>query len=57
MPSLWVVGLSLRVHVPDHDHRSFPAGAWVMVKVKSLSSVRLFVTPWTVACQAPRSKK
>ena len=25
------------------------------VKVKSLSRVRLFVTPWTVACQAPPS--
>ena len=25
------------------------------VKVKSLSHVRLSVTPWTVACQAPRS--
>ena len=23
------------------------------VKVKSLSRVRLFATPWTVACQAP----
>ena len=27
----------------------------VKVKVKSLSHVRLFVTPWTVACQAPLS--
>ena len=27
------------------------------VKVKSLSRVRLFVTPWTVACQAPRSMR
>ena len=25
------------------------------MKVKSLSSVRLFVTPWTVAYQAPQS--
>ena len=25
------------------------------VKVKLLSHVRLFVTPWTVACQAPLS--
>ena len=25
------------------------------VKVKSLSRVRLFVTPWTIACQAPPS--
>ena len=27
----------------------------VKVKVKSLSRVRLFVTPWTVACQDPPS--
>ena len=27
----------------------------VKVKVKSLSHVRLFVTPWTVAHQAPQS--
>ena len=27
----------------------------VKVKVKSLSSVRLFATPWTVACQGPLS--
>ena len=27
----------------------------VKVKVKSLSCVRLFVTPWTVTCQAPLS--
>ena len=27
----------------------------IIVKVKSLSHVRLFVTPWTVACQAPLS--
>ena len=27
----------------------------VMCVCKSLSSVRLFVTPWTVACQAPLS--
>ena len=26
-----------------------------MVKVKSLSRVRLFVTPWTLACQASLS--
>ena len=28
---------------------------FISVKVKSLSCVRLFVTPWTVACQAPLS--
>ena len=27
----------------------------VKVKVKSLSHVRLFATPWTAACQAPLS--
>ena len=27
----------------------------VKVKVKSLSHVQLFATPWTVACQAPLS--
>ena len=27
----------------------------VKVKVKSLSRVQLFVTPWTTACQAPLS--
>ena len=28
---------------------------WVKVKVKSPSCVWLFVTPWTIACQAPLS--
>ena len=28
---------------------------WKKVKVKSLSQVQLFATPWTVACQAPPS--
>ena len=27
----------------------------LVLKVKSLSRVRLFATPWTVACQAPSS--
>ena len=27
----------------------------IVVAVESLSHVQLFVTPWTVACQAPRS--
>ena len=31
------------------------ACAYVCVKVKSLSRVRLFVTPWTVAYQGPLS--
>ena len=31
------------------------SNAWVKVKVKSLSRVRLSVTPWTVAHQAPPS--
>ena len=30
-------------------------GYYMKVKVKSLSHVRLFATPWTVACQAPLS--
>ena len=29
----------------------------VKVKVKSLSHVQLFATPWTVACQAPLSMR
>ena len=33
----------------------FHASKLVKVKVKSLSRVRLFVTPWTVAHQAPPS--
>ena len=32
-----------------------PDMSLVKVKVKSLSSVQLFVTPWTVAYQAPPS--
>ena len=32
-----------------------PALSLLKVKVKSLSHVRLFVTPWTAAHQAPRS--
>ena len=38
--------------------RGFPSGSVVKkvkVKVKSLSRVRLFATPWTVAYQAPPS--
>ena len=50
-----------------HSHRqsgnfTFPPAIWegssfstVKVKVKSLSRVRLFATPWTVAYQAPPS--
>ena len=30
-------------------------GYFQKVKMKSLSRVRLFVTPWTAACQAPPS--
>ena len=35
----------------------FPGSTLVVkkVKVKSLSRVQLFATPWTVACQAPLS--
>ena len=31
------------------------ADVWCIVKVKSLSRVRLFATAWTVAHQAPQS--
>ena len=33
-----------------------PVWNWVKVKVKSLSHVRLFATPWTVAHQSPWSE-
>ena len=46
--------------LPDTMRMTAPkaqgTGSWedkMKVKVKSLSRVRLFVTPWTVACQAP----
>ena len=42
-----------------HSHSNFPKGMRqilkVKVKVKSLSPVGLFVTPWTAAYQAPLS--
>ena len=38
--------------LPKHTHALVIAGN-VNVNVKSLSRVRLFVTPWTVADQAP----
>ena len=34
---------------------SYEAKFYVLCEVKSLSCVRLFVTPWTVAYQAPQS--
>ena len=34
---------------------SYEAKFYVLCEVKSLSRVRLFVTPWTVAYQAPQS--
>ena len=37
------------------NHLSSHLSSCVKVKVKSLSHVRLFVTPWTVAYQAPLS--
>ena len=42
---------------PPGKPKSFAKYLWrkVKVKVKSLSRVRLFVTPWTVAYQAPLS--
>ena len=38
-------------------HPYIPAPLWLKVKVKSLSHVRLFATPWTVAYQAPLSMR
>ena len=36
------------------NHNQFKLKVWgLKVKVKSLSHVRLFATPWTVAYQAP----
>ena len=34
-----------------------PFDTFIYVKVKSLSGVRLFATPWTIAYQAPPSTK
>ena len=53
----------LRVAISSHSHQHlllsvlwlYLSGCKVKVKVKSLSCVRLFVTPWTVAHQAPPS--
>ena len=41
----------------DHNKLSQHPSPWkkVALKVKSLSHVQLFVTPWTVAYQAPLS--
>ena len=40
---------------PLSDFNSFDSEISINVKVKSLSRVRLFATPWTVAYQAPQS--
>ena len=57
----WFLGLSVRGFLPDISMRMFTERAWewfymklyfkskVKSKVKSLSSVRLLETPWTVA--------
>ena len=37
------------------DKNKYMPYGFISVKVKSLSRVRLFATPWTVACQAPLS--
>ena len=42
------------IYLPWSDGTWFHDAEW-KVKVKSLSHVRLFTTPWTVACQAPPS--
>ena len=36
-----------------HDWSDLAAAAEAITKVKSLSRVRLFAIPWTVACQTP----
>ena len=35
--------------------KAYISSSWVVVKVKSLSHVRLFAIPWTVVNQAPQS--
>ena len=50
--SIWIYGVSINpVPLFSMDRSSFPK----KVKVKSLSRLRLFVTPWTLAYQAPPS--
>ena len=46
---LWVIGLRAEKTWKQNENST------IVVKVKSLSHVRLFVTPWTVAYQAPPS--
>ena len=54
-----LAGQWLRLHAPNAgDTGSIPglgAKSSHASQVKSLSRVRLFATPWTVACQAPLS--
>ena len=40
---------------PDTTGCSSLISCWAPEKCQSLSHVHLFVTPWTVACQAPLS--
>ena len=40
---------------PLSDFNSFDSEISINVKVKLLSRVRLFATPWTIAYQAPQS--
>ena len=42
-----------RQHIKNQRHYFADKGLFHKVKVKSLSCVRLFATPWTVAYQAP----
>ena len=39
----------------EEEHGTNSIGIGMRVKVKSLSDVRLFTTPWTVAFQASQS--
>ena len=42
-------------YTPTYSSAIFRPSTFIERKVKSLSRVRLFVTPWTVAYQAPPS--
>ena len=58
MPLPLVQCLAQCMHLKNANPINLPADiplAKVKVKVKSLSHVRLFATPWTVAYQAPPS--
>ena len=43
------------VFLPGESHEQFSTQQAYISSIQSLSRVRLFVTPWVVACQAPLS--